>query len=221
MAQLSIFDKQRHFSNKDMTISVGKGDYIYITFRHDSWKRFTDFNRITVSVNNNTLIFGTPGTDQGVSFKLKMTHGNPETFEHTRYIQISGKAWPAILEAARNMAGSYDFDKIVLDPTPEQVEEFKEKWQECNEPVEWKPLADPVPKGFIELHGAAANERILVRASDIKEIFEVLPGARFRPSTFLLPDERDANTIIIGHGSRCVLETFEVVMEKMRKALEV
>lgn len=207
MAQLSIFDKQRHFSNKDMTISIGKGDYIYITFRHDSWKRFTDLNRITVSVNNNKLSFGTPGTDQGVSFKLKMTHGNPETFEHTRYIQISGKAWPAILEAARNMAGSYDFDKVVLDPTPEQVEEFKEKWQECNEPVEWKPLADPVPKGFVVLTKSRYHDAVAFRVDDILQIEEFF-GEDVKIVTKIFPDIR-------------VEETFEEVLEEIKKALEV
>jgi len=207
MAQLSIFDKQRHFSNKDMTISVGKGDYIYITFRHDSWKRFTDLNRITVSVNNNTLSFGTPGTDQGVSFKLKMTHGNPETFEHTRYIQISGKAWPAILEAARNMAGSYDFDKVVLDPTPEQVEEFKEKWQECNEPVKWKPLADLVPKGFVVLTKSNFHDSVAFRVDDILQIEEFF-GEDVKIVTKIFPDIR-------------VEETFEEVLEEIKKALEV
>lgn len=207
MAQLSIFDKQRHFSNKDMTISIGKGDYIYITFRHDSWKRFTDLNRITVSVNNNTLSFGTPGTDQGVSFKLKMTHGNPKTFEHTRYIQISGKAWPAILEAARNMAGSYDFDKVVLDPTPEQVEEFKEKWQECNEPVKWKPLADLVPKGFVVLTKSNYHDSVAFRVDDILQIEEFF-GEDVKIVTKIFPDIR-------------VEETFEEVLEEIKKALEV
>lgn len=207
MAQLSIFDKQRHFSNKDMTISIGKGDYIYITFRHDSWKRFTDLNRITVSVTNNRLSFGTPGTDQGVSFKLKMTHGNPETFEHTRYIQISGKAWPAILEAARNMAGSYDFDKVVLDPTPEQIEEFKEKWQECNEPVKWKPLADLVPKGFVVLTKSNYHDSVAFRVDDILQIEEFF-GEDVKIVTKIFPDIR-------------VEETFEEVLEEIKKALEV
>lgn len=207
MAQLSIFDKQRHFSNKDMTISIGKGDYIYITFRHDSWKRFTDLNRITVSVNNNTLSFGTPGTDQGVSFKLKMTHGNPETFEHTRYIQISGKAWPAILEAARNMAGSYDFDKVVLDPTPEQVEEFKKEWQECNEPVELK-LLDPVPKGFVVFAKSSGMfDSILIRVDDILQVEEIF-GEDTKIVTKLSPDIR-------------VKQEFDEVIDRIRKALEV
>lgn len=207
MAQLSIFDKQRHFSNKDMTISIGKGDYIYITFRHDSWKRFTDLNRITVSVTNNRLSFGTPGTDQGVSFKLKMTHGNPETFEHTRYIQISGKAWPAILEAARNMAGSYDFDKIVLDPTPEQVEEFKEKWPERNELAELKPL-DPVPKGFVVFaKSSGMYDSILIRVEDILQVEETF-GEDTKIVTKLSPDIR-------------VKQEFDEVIDRIRKALEV
>lgn len=231
MAQLSIFDKQRHFSNKDMTISVGKGDYIYITFRHDSWKRFTDLNRITVSVNNNTLSFGTPRTDQGVSFKLKMTHGNPETFEHTRYIQISGKAWPAILEAARNMAGSYDFPKQptlkdlfnganaeelindymakmqhvfnVADPTPEQKPEPVEESAPISEEVK-------IPKGFIVFHDLS-NDFFMISVSSI----------------FFVEDYGDGRANVFWSGPdgnehlSTVNDSFAEVLNLISKALEV
>jgi hypothetical protein len=164
-----------------------------------------------------------------------MTHGNPETFEHTRYIQISGKAWPAILEAARNMAGSYDFPKQptlkdlfnganaeelindymarmqhvfnVEDPTPEQVEEFKEKRQECNEPVKWKPLADLVPKGFVVLTKSKYHDSVAFRVDDILQIEEFF-GEDVKIVTKIFPDIR-------------VKETFEEVLEEIKKALEV
>lgn len=207
MAQLSIFDKQRHRSDKDMTVSIGKGDTIYITFRHDSWKRFTQGDKIAVSVTNFTLTFGDPDRDRGIAFKLASNKaGNPETMEHTRYIQICGKAWPALLEAARKMAGSYNFDEApkIKVTDPEQIKE------EVPEFI--------APKGFIELHGAAAGERVLVILSDIEEVCEVLPGSRITPS-FLRPEEEKAKTVILGKRTACFLETYEEVIEKMRKAM--
>ena len=156
MAQLSIFDKQRHRSDKDMTVSIGKGDTVYITFRHDSWKRFTQGDKIAVSVTNDTLSFGDPDRDRGVAFKLASNKaGNPETIEHTRYIQICGKAWPALLEAARKMAGSYNFDEApkLKATTPEQLEEVKKKLTEHAAELVLDVEPELVaPKGFIILH---------------------------------------------------------------------
>lgn len=164
MAQLSIFDKQRHRSDKDMTVSIGKGDTVYITFRHDSWKRFTQGDKIAVSVTNDTLSFGDPDRDRGVAFKLSSNKaGNPETKEHTRYIQICGKAWPALLEAARKMAGSYNFDEApkLRAPTPEEIEKLKKAID--NAPLTIRPLEEEeveeipeliAPKGFIILHAS-------------------------------------------------------------------
>ena len=180
MAQLSIFDKQRHRSDKDMTVSIGKGDTVYITFRHDSWKRFTQGDKIAVSVTNDTLSFGDPDRDRGVAFKLASNKaGNPETIEHTRYIQICGKAWPALLEAARKMAGSYNFDEApkLRAATPEQIEELKNIMQN-NEPLKLKSCEEPLPrplvpkeapKGFVYLHrtGVPHDSRLLLKASAI------------------------------------------------------
>lgn len=121
MAQLSIFEKQRHHSTKDFTCSVGKYDIIYISFRNNSWKRFTTSNKISVEIKNNILVFGDPEEHPDArSYKLRRTCGDIETTEHTRYLQISGKAWPAFLEAARNMSGSYNFDEAA-DKTPKQI----------------------------------------------------------------------------------------------------
>ena len=225
MAQLSIFDKQRHRSDKDMTVSIGKADTVYITFRHDSWKRFTQGDKIAVSVTNYTLTFGDPDRDRGVAFKLASNKaGNPETIEHTRYIQICGKAWPALLEAARKMAGSYNFDegpKITVTD-PEQIEKLREAMAKAG-PMKLEALEEEIPeliapKGFIELHGAAAGERILVILSDIEQVCEVLPGSRITPS-FLRPEEEKAKTVILGKRTACFLETYEEVIEKMRMAM--
>ena len=129
MAQLSIFEKQRHHSDKDITISIGKGDIIYVTFRNDSWKQFTGGYKIAVKVEGNYLRFGDPAKGfGGVSLVLKKNvRGNADTKEHTRYLQISGKSWSAFLDAARNMAGSHDLDHADKEAEPvgktEQLDE--------------------------------------------------------------------------------------------------
>lgn len=220
MAQLSIFEKQRHYSTKDFTCSVGKYDYIYITFRNHSWKRFTSSDKIGVEIKNNVLVFGDPEEHpEARSYKLRRTRGDIETTEHTRYLQISGKSWPAFLEAARNMSGSFNFDEAlnIKVTDPEQIEKLKKAMAKAK-PMKLEPLEEPIPKGFIELHGAAAGERVLVILSDIEQVCEVLPGSRIAPS-FLRPEEAKAKTVIFGKRPECFLETYEEVIEKMRKAM--
>ena len=113
MAQLSIFEKQRHHSEKDFTCSVGKRDRIYITFRHETWKRFTSTEYISVYIGKNGAIkFGDPKDTKMLApcFKLKQGKaGDEETRATTRYLQLEGKKYPAILEQIRRTAGSYDF----------------------------------------------------------------------------------------------------------------
>ena len=113
MAQMSIFDKQRHHSHKDFTCSIGKHDVVYITFRNESWKRFTAGECITVVVKDGVLRFGDPAKDTTApAFKMKKNaKGHKSTVERTRYIQIEGKMHPAILDVVRAKAGSYDFPK--------------------------------------------------------------------------------------------------------------
>ena len=113
MAQMSIFDKQRHHSHKDFTCSIGKHDVVYITFRNESWKRFTTGECITVFVKGGVLVFGDPAKDiKSPAFKMKKNaKGHKSTVERTRYIQIEGKMHPAILDVVRAKAGSYDFPK--------------------------------------------------------------------------------------------------------------
>ena len=113
MAQLSIYDKLRHHSEKDFTCSIGKRDRIYITFRHETWKRFTSTEYISVYIGKNGAIkFGDPKDTKMLApcFKLKQGKaGDEETRATTRYLQLEGKKYPAILEQIRRTAGSYDF----------------------------------------------------------------------------------------------------------------
>ena len=113
MAQLSIYDKLRHHSEKDFTCSIGKRDRIYITFRHETWKRFTSTEYISVYIGKGGAIkFGDPKDTKMLApcFKLKQGKaGDEETRATTRYLQLEGKKYPAILEQIRRTAGSYDF----------------------------------------------------------------------------------------------------------------
>lgn len=128
MAQLSIYDKLRHHSDKDFTCSIGKRERIYITFRHETWKRFTSTEYISVYIGKGGAIkFGDPKDTKMLApcFKLQQGKaGNDDTRETTRYLQIEGKKYPAILEQIRRTAGSYDFppQKVI---TIEKVTEKK------------------------------------------------------------------------------------------------
>ena len=125
MAQLSIYDKLRHHSDKDVTCSIGKRDRIYITFRHETWKRFTSTEYISVYIGKGGAIkFGDPKDTKMLApcFKLQQGKaGNDDTRETTRYLQIEGKKYPAILEQVRRTAGSYDFPEVTEDPKNENV----------------------------------------------------------------------------------------------------
>lgn len=129
MGQMSIFEKQRHHSHKDFTCSIGKHDVVYITFRNESWKRFTTGECITVTVRDGVLRFGDPAKDTTApAFKMKKNaKGYKSTVERTRYIQIEGKMHPGILEVVRQKAGSYDFPKIEKPMHPEESKELAQK----------------------------------------------------------------------------------------------
>lgn len=138
MAQLSIYDKIRHHSEKDFTCSVGQRSQIYITFRNDSWRRFTSGDMISVYVTENkALKFGDPSTDSGEVFKLcQAKHGTPEVYTHTRYLRISGNAHPSILEVVTRTAGSYDFsaDSIHMRAPKKQKKKAAEIVEEVKTP---------------------------------------------------------------------------------------
>ena len=71
---------------------------------------------------------------------------------------------------------------------------------------------------YIEVHGSRAGERTLIKADNIEEVFEVLPGARFRPT---ISEDGNAKTIIFTRGrSYGVLETYRQVKNLIAKALE-
>ena len=113
MAQLSVFEKLKHFSDKDLTCSIGKNNSIDFVFRHDSWKQFTPSEHIAVYIGNTgKLKFDDPEKKKGVIYKLKKSKaGTPSIAEHTRYVRINGQAHPELLEAAKKMIGDYNIPK--------------------------------------------------------------------------------------------------------------
>ena len=135
MAQLSIYDKLRHHSDKDFTCSIGKRERIYITFRHETWKRFTSTEYISVYIGKGgALKFGDPKDTKMLApcFKLQQGKaGNDDTRETTRYLQIEGKKYPAILDQVRRTAGSYDFPEpkniTIEEKKEENIEDIKAK----------------------------------------------------------------------------------------------
>ena len=152
--QLSVFDKQRHHSDKDFTCSIGKHDVVYITFRHNTWERFTSGEHISVYVGNKGLKFGDPKElkDTVPCFKLKAEKkGNEATKQSTRYVQIDGKKYPAIIEAVRSKCGSYDFPKPEEAKKSEATEYLKKIMEEA------KPVVvsdEPIPEVY---HNAVAE----------------------------------------------------------------
>lgn len=153
MAQLTMWDKQKHYSKKDFTCSIGKYDMIYFTFRNNSWKRFTLSDKIAVYISEKgTLRFDDPVWGKGIILKMKKGTGHPEIVETTRYVQLSGKTWPNILEIVRRFAGSYNFtedtssntdlivtpadkeDEASADRIKEELREFTEKTYKKHNP---------------------------------------------------------------------------------------
>lgn len=105
MAQVSIFDKQRHYSDKDITISIGAHDCVYITLRNKCWERLTtDPDYIRVWAEKGTICFGSPNNKKGKAYKLS----KKRTIDN-RYVVVT--ADNAVMEAAKAKAGSYDVPK--------------------------------------------------------------------------------------------------------------
>ena len=130
MAQLSVFEKLKHFSDKDLTCSIGKNESIDFVFRHDVWKQFTPSEHIAVYIGSTgKLKFDDPEKKKGVIYKLKKSKvGTPSIAEHTRYVRINGQAHPELLEAAKKMIGDYNIPKKEEDKAPKSVtlEEVRE-----------------------------------------------------------------------------------------------
>ena len=179
MAQLSIYDKLRHHSDKDFTCSIGKRDRIYITFRHETWKRFTSTEYISVYIGKGgALKFGDPKDTKMLApcFKLQQGKaGNDDTRETTRYLQIEGKKYPAILDQVRRTAGSYDFPPpkvITIENTLKKLKEAQEVIDSVEKPTE--EMKAQLKANLEKLK--ASEQRLKLTACEKKEVadtFEV------------------------------------------------
>ena len=186
MGQLSIYDKLRHHSDKDFTCSIGKRDRIYITFRHETWKRFTSTEYISVYIGKGgALKFGDPKDTKMLApcFKLQQGKaGNDDTRETTRYLQIEGKKYPAILEQVRRTAGSYDFppQKVIT------IEKALEKNQKANKAIDSIGENDKIITKYKLEDVAMPASPLTISAEKIKP-----SGLAFK----LLNEEADAFTV--------------------------
>ena len=121
MAQLSFFDKLKHYSNKDITYSIGSNGIVYMTFRNNSWKAFTASEYIRIWAENGKLNFG-DGTDiktadRGRAFKL-VIHTRRDDI---RYVQFKGRLLPDVFEIIDRTAGSYDIPKKTTEEKPDEI----------------------------------------------------------------------------------------------------
>ena len=186
MGQLSIYDKLRHHSDKDFTCSIGKNSRIYITFRHETWKRFTTTDYISVYIGKGgALKFGDPKVTKMLApcFKLQQGKaGNDDTRETTRYLQIEGKKYPAILEQVRRTAGSYDFppQKVIT------IEKALEKNQKANKAIDSIGENDKIITKYKLEDVAMPASPLTISAEKIKP-----SGLAFK----LLNEEADAFTV--------------------------
>lgn len=182
MAQLSIFEKQKHYSDKDFTCSIGKYDYIYITFRNDSWLRFTSSDTINIRVEGRVLKFDDPATTKqpAAVFKLRTSPrlGASEAAEHTRYIQINGKAWPAILEVVQRTAGSYDFPK---KDEPKTSEELAEAYKPDLKKLAEVLSADRTPVRALDDSDKTIPERFM---ADVRELLSIATTSEERVTIY-------------------------------------
>ena len=248
MSQISIFDKKKNFSDKDVTITVGKDDFIYITFRNYSWKLFTDSDYVRVFAENGQIKMKDGLSTQfhekgGRIMKLYINEYCKKT--DTRYLKLNGRLMPDVLAFCENMNGrSYNFPVKVDKPKKEEVTRSSEHIKKIRERVTSEELAEdfrpkieemklntPVVKietpnrivqpieGFIEVLGVH-NERLLLRIGGLRKVCEAVPGSRFAPS-FLREEEANAKTLIFSsEGVICTVESYEDVVGKIRMSLQ-
>lgn len=250
MAQISLFEKRKNYSDKDITVTVGMNDQIYITFRHYSWKLFTnsDYVRIWVEGGQIKMKDGLAREyhDKGGRI-LKLVKNIKRTeCETARYLKINGKLMPDVLALAESMNGkSFNFPVKVDEPkqeeTPQTQTKVSERITKVRERVTSEELAADFRPKFEEMKTGTPvvkierivqpidgfievlgvhNERLLLRTANIRKVCEVVPGARFAPS-HLIEEEKNAKTLIFSsEGVICTVESYEDVVGKIRLSIQ-
>ena len=250
MAQISLFEKRKNYSDKDITVTVGMNDQIYITFRHYSWKLFTnsDYVRIWVEDGQIKMKDGLAREyhDKGGRI-LKLVKNIKRTeCETARYLKINGKLMPDVLALAESMNGkSFNFPVKVDEPkqeeTPQTQTKVSERITKVRERVTSEELAADFRPKLEEMKTGTPvvkierivqpiegfievlgvhNERLLLRTANIRKVCEVVPGARFAPS-HLIEEEKNAKTLIFSsEGVICTVESYEDVVGKIRLSIQ-
>lgn len=250
MAQISLFEKRKNYSDKDITVTVGMNDQIYITFRHYSWKLFTnsDYVRIWVEDGQIKMKDGLAREyhDKGGRI-LKLVKNIKRTeCETARYLKINGKLMPDVLALAESMNGkSFNFPVKVDEPkqeeTPQTQTKVSERITKVRERVTSEELAADFRPKLEEMKTGTPvvkierivqpidgfievlgvhNERLLLKTGSIRKICEVVPGARFAPS-HLIEEEKNAKTLIFSsEGVICSVESYEDVVGKIRLSIQ-
>lgn len=250
MAQISLFEKRKNYSDKDITVTVGMNDQIYITFRHYSWKLFTnsDYVRIWVEGGQIKMKDGLAREyhDKGGRI-LKLVKNIKRTeCETARYLKINGKLMPDVLALAESMNGkSFNFPVKVDEPkqeeTPQTQTKVSERITKVRERVTSEELAADFRPKLEEMKTGTPvvkierivqpiegfievlgvhNERLLLRSANIRKVCEVVPGARFAPS-HLIEEEKNAKTLIFSsEGVICTVESYEDVVGKIRLSIQ-
>lgn len=250
MAQISLFEKRKNYSDKDITVTVGMNDQIYITFRHYSWKLFTnsDYVRIWVEGGQIKMKDGLAREyhDKGGRI-LKLVKNIKRTeCETARYLKINGKLMPDVLALAESMNGkSFNFPVKVDEPkqeeTPQTQTKVSERITKVRERVTSEELAADFRPKLEEMKTGTPvvkierivqpidgfievlgvhNERLLLRSANIRKVCEVVPGARFAPS-HLIEEEKNAKALIFSsEGVICTVESYEDVVGKIRLSIQ-
>lgn len=250
MAQISLFEKRKNYSDKDITVTVGMNDQIYITFRHYSWKLFTnsDYVRIWVEGGQIKMKDGLAREyhDKGGRI-LKLVKNIKRTeCETARYLKINGKLMPDVLALAESMNGkSFNFPVKVDEPkqeeTPQTQTKVSERITKVRERVTSEELAADFRPKLEEMKTGTPvvkierivqpidgfievlgvhNERLLLRTANIRKVCEVVPGARFAPS-HLIEEEKNAKTLIFSsEGVICTVDSYEDVVGKIRLSIQ-
>lgn len=250
MAQISLFEKRKNYSDKDITVTVGMNDQIYITFRHYSWKLFTnsDYVRIWVEGGQIKMKDGLAHEyhDKGGRI-LKLVKNIKRTeCETARYLKINGKLMPDVLALAESMNGkSFNFPVKVDEPkqeeTPQTQTNISERITKVRERVTSEELAADFRPKLEEMKTGTPvvkierivqpidgfievlgvhNERLLLKTGNIRKVCEVVPGARFAPS-HLIEEEKNAKTLIFSsEGVICTVESYEDVVGKIRLSIQ-
>lgn len=175
MAQISLFEKRKNYSDKDITITVGMNDQIYITFRHYSWKNFTNSNYIRIWAEGGQIKMkdglAHEYHDKGGRI-LKLVKNIKRTeCETARYLKINGKIMPEVLEIAEEMNGkSFDipvkFVKVdkPKEETPQTQTNISEPIKKVRERVtseelaaEFRPKLEEVKEGTPEVEIETPN----------------------------------------------------------------